>query len=44
MTTQRGFAKNYYLNLMFFKPLQSALLKNETKNLLKKDASQVKIA
>ena len=38
------FVKNYYLNLNFFQALQSALLKNETKNLLKKDASQIKIA
>ena len=38
------FVKNYYLNLNFFQALQSALLKNETKNLLKKDANQLKIA
>ena len=30
--------------LEIFQALQSALLKNETKNLLKKDASQLKIA
>ena len=37
MKTQRGFAKNYYLNLIFFffQALLSALLKNETKNLKK---------
>ena len=28
----------------FFQALQSALLKNETKNLLRRDASQLKIA
>ena len=38
------FVKNYYFNLNFFQALQSALLKNETKNLLKKDANQLKIA
>ena len=36
---QLFFVKNYYLNLNFFQALQTALFKNETKNLLKKDAS-----
>ena len=35
--------KNYYLNLNFFQVLQSALLKNVKKNILKKDASYLKI-
>ena len=37
------FAESYYLNSNFFQEWQSALLKNEKKN-LKKDASQLKIA
>ena len=39
-----SFLKNYYLNLNFFQELQSAILKNETKNLLEKDANQLKTA
>ena len=35
---------NYYLNFKFFQALRSALLKNEIKNILKKDGSHVKIA
>ena len=42
--TTAFFVKNYYLSLNFFQALQSALLKNETKSLLKKDASQLRIA
>ena len=37
------FVKNYYLNLHFFQVQQSALLKNVKKNILKKDASHLKI-
>ena len=36
------FVKNYYLNLNFFQALQIALLKNETKNLLKKRCQSTK--
>ena len=35
---------NYYLNFKFFQALRSALLKNEIKNILKKDGSHLKIA
>ena len=35
---------NYYLNFKFFQALRSTLLKNEIKNILKKDGSHVKIA
>ena len=38
------FVKNDYLNLNFSKHSKSALFKSETKNLLKKNASQLKIA
>ena len=38
------FVKNYYLNLNFFQALQSALLKNKIKSLLKKGASHLKIS
>ena len=37
------FVKNHYLNLLFFQVLQSALLTQRKKNLLKEDTSYLKI-
>ena len=43
MFATTSFVKSYYLNLKFYQVLQSTPLKNYKDNLLKKDASHLKI-